>query len=114
MAEKVPASPTSGVKPMTIAGRMVRERERCIGMTAEERAWRAQWLKDQQLTAREPVYVKEYHDAIRNPIRRFYQAPLNALWKALTPIMVNTCPKSVYCSMFVLCNLLRLKMDMST
>lgn len=81
---------------MAIAGRMVRERERCIGMTPEERAWRAQWLKDQQLTAREPVYVKEYHDAIRNPIRRMYQAPLNALWRALTPIMVNILCTFIY------------------
>lgn len=90
MAESIPSSPTGSVKPMSIAGRMVRERERMIGMTPEERMWRAQWLKDQELTAREPVYVKEYYDAIRNPIRRAYQAPLNVLWKALTPIMVNT------------------------
>lgn len=89
MAENIPSSDTGGVKPMTIAGRMVRERERCIGMTAEERAWRAQWLKDQVLTEREPVYVKEYHDAIRNPFRRFYTAPLNAVGRYLIPIMVN-------------------------
>lgn len=89
------ASSTGGVKPMAIAGRMVRERERCIGMTPDERAWRAQWLKDQVLSPREPVYVKEYHDAIRNPIRRFYTAPLNALGRALVPILVNI-PSSCY------------------
>lgn len=74
---------------MAIAGRMVRERERAIGMTAEERAWRAQWLKDQILTEREPVFVQEYHDAIRNPIRRFYMRPLNVLENFLIPIYVN-------------------------
>ncbi|TMW43869.1 hypothetical protein DOY81_011051 [Sarcophaga bullata] len=36
------ASPTGGVKPMAIAGRMVRERERLVGMSDEERAWRHQ------------------------------------------------------------------------
>lgn len=90
---------------MTIAGRLTRDRERCIGMTPEERAWRAQWLKDQQLTPREPVYVKEYHEAIRNPIRRFYTAPLNALGRALEPIMVNI-PSSCY--------VIRLRWGMST
>lgn len=85
----IPASDTGGVKPMAIAGRMVRERERCIGMTPEERAWRAQWLKDQVLTQREPVFVPEYWQAIRNPIRRFYQAPLNAFYKVIVPVLVS-------------------------
>lgn len=87
---------------MSIAGRMVRERERCIGMTPEERAWRAQWLKDQVLTAREPVYVQEYHDAIRNPIRRFYQKPLNALCRALTPAMVHLRINAFYFKLIVM------------
>lgn len=43
----VHASETGGVRPMAIAGRMVRERERLVGMTDAERAWRAQYLKDQ-------------------------------------------------------------------
>lgn len=43
----VHASETGGVRPMGIAGRMVRERERLVGMTDAERAWRAQYLKDQ-------------------------------------------------------------------
>lgn len=41
------ASETAGARPMAIAGRMVRERERLVGMTDAERAWRAQYLKDQ-------------------------------------------------------------------
>lgn len=110
MAEQVPSSPTGGYKPMTIAGRMVRERERCRGMTPEERAWRAQWLKDQVLTAREPVYVKEYHDAIRNPIRRFYTAPLNALGRYMTPKLVSTWAKSVI-PISMLCNRVRFGHD---
>lgn len=90
MSENIPCSDTGGVKPMTIAGRMVRERERCIGMTAEERAWRAQWLKDQILTEREPVYVKELHQQFRNPFRRLYLRPLDKLiLEPLIPKIVN-------------------------
>lgn len=74
---------------MAIAGRTVRERERMIGMTDEERAWRKKWVKDQVLTDREPVYVQEYWDSIRNPIRRLYTRPLNTLYYALQPIIVS-------------------------
>lgn len=82
-------SQTGGVKPMGIAGRMVRERERLLGMTAEERAWRAQWVKDQRLAPHEPVHVPELAKSKLNPIRRFYKAPLDlVVWKALTPALV--------------------------
>lgn len=83
------SSPTGGVKPMAIAGRMVRERERLAGMSAEERSWRAQWLKDQHLAPNEPVAVPEYKRALENPIRRIYKAPLDGLYKALCPILVT-------------------------
>lgn len=83
------SSDTGGVKPMVIAGRTVRERERCIGMTEEERSWRAKWVKDQILTDREPVYVEEYWRSIRNPIRRLYQAPLNAFYHVIVPFVVS-------------------------
>lgn len=90
MSDKIHSTETGGVKPMTIGGRMVRERERCIGMTPEERAWRAQFLKDQILTEREPVYVKELHEQFRNPIRRFYLRPLDKLiLEPLIPRIVN-------------------------
>lgn len=82
-------SQTGGVKPMAIAGRMVSERERLFGMSTAERAWRAQWLKDQHLAPHEPVYVPELINAKINPIRRFYQAPLNKLYSALAPVMVG-------------------------
>lgn len=82
------SSDTGGVTPMGIAGRTVRERERLAGMTTEERAWRKQWLKDQHLTAREPVHVPEYWKERTNAIRRMYQAPLNILEGALRPILV--------------------------
>lgn len=82
------SSNTGGVKPFPIAGRMVRERERLFGMTNEERAWRKQYLKDQILSPKEPVHVPEYWKAIRNPIRRFYTAPLDKLCSALTPTLV--------------------------
>lgn len=74
---------------MGIAGRMVRERERLLGMSPEERSWRAQYLKDQHLTAREPVHVPEYWRERYNPIRRFYRAPLDALESAVKPIVVS-------------------------
>lgn len=83
------SSATGGVKPMAIAGRMVRERERLIGMSNEERLWRAQWLKDQHLAANEPVYVPEYWRARINPIRRLYKAPLDAVYNALKPSLVK-------------------------
>lgn len=70
-------SHTGGVKPIEMRGRMYRERERCIGMTTEERAWRATYLKDFQLSEREPVHIKELQ--FRNPIRSFYAKPLDKL-----------------------------------
>lgn len=86
----VSSSDTSRVTPMQIGGRVVRERERLQGMSAEERAWRAQWIKDQILTEREPVHVTQFDTAIRNPIRRAYQWPLNQfLLKPLAPIVVR-------------------------
>lgn len=86
----VEASETSGVKPFPIAGRMVRERERCIGMTAEERAWRKQFLKDQVLSHNEPRHVAEYWRERTNPIRRLYKFPLDVMHRALTPVLVST------------------------
>lgn len=91
------SSTTGGVKPMAIAGRMVRERERLVGMTTDERAWRKQWLKDQVLSHNEPKHVPEYWKERINPIRRAYMAPLNALGSALEPILVSF--------FFLLCNL---------
>ncbi|XP_001356168.2 uncharacterized protein ND-B17 [Drosophila pseudoobscura] len=80
------ASDTGGVKPMAIAGRMVRERERLIGMTGDERAWRKQWLKDQELhhgARKVPALELE----LNNPIKRFYRAPLDKLCNVLTPAL---------------------------
>ncbi|XP_033217248.1 exosome complex exonuclease RRP42 [Belonocnema kinseyi] len=78
-------SATGGVIPMSITGRMADERERCIGMSAEERAWRAQWCKDQILEHDEPTIPEGYYEARYNPIRRFYRAPMDKLERALTP-----------------------------
>ncbi|XP_063548146.1 uncharacterized protein LOC134755595 [Cydia strobilella] len=80
-------SQTAGVKPMSIAGRAVSERERCLGMTDVERAWRKQWLKDQVLASNEPVHVEEYWKERTNPIRRFYRAPLDKLFSGLTGVL---------------------------
>lgn len=103
MSEGVPCSDTGGVKPMTIGGRMVRERERCIGMTPEERAWRAQYLKDQILTEREPVFVKELHQQFRNPLRRWYMKPLdNLLLEPLIPRIVNISFDRNFLRMFIM------------
>ncbi|CAH2050741.1 unnamed protein product, partial [Iphiclides podalirius] len=78
---------TAGVKPITIVGRVASERERCLGMTDAERAWRKQWLKDQVLAANEPVYVEEYWRERTNPIRRIYRKPLDVFYTALTPFL---------------------------
>jgi len=79
-------SATGGVKPMSIAGRHVNERERLSGMTAEERAWRQKWLKDQVLSTNEPKLIKTNTPDLMNPIRRFYRAPLDMLFfKVLQP-----------------------------
>lgn len=80
---------TAGVKPMAIAGRVALERERCIGMSDAERAWRKQWLKDQILAPNEPVHVEEYWRERTNPIRRIYRAPLDTLFKVLKPALVR-------------------------
>ncbi|XP_066245077.1 NADH dehydrogenase [ubiquinone] 1 beta subcomplex subunit 6 [Euwallacea similis] len=81
------ASDTGGVKPMAIAGRFVNERERLLGMTDAERAFRKQWLKDQELSPNEPRVVPEIYKATHNPIRRFYRYPLNQYQNFLTPIL---------------------------
>lgn len=80
---------TAGVKPMAIAGRVASERERCIGMTDSERAWRKQWLKDQILAPNEPVNVPEYWKERTNPLRRLYRAPLDIVFTKLIPLLVR-------------------------
>ncbi|XP_059485117.1 uncharacterized protein LOC132202298 [Neocloeon triangulifer] len=70
-----------------VAGRMVDERERLVGMTDAERAWRKQWLKDQHLSPNEPRFVPELERELMNPIRRFYRWPLDNLFKALMPVI---------------------------
>ncbi|KAL1138202.1 hypothetical protein AAG570_009893 [Ranatra chinensis] len=81
------ASDTGGVKTFSIQGRLYRERERLIGMTAEEREWRKQWIKDQHLSKSEPRVVPAMEKELYNPIRRLYMSPLNAMYKILAPIM---------------------------
>lgn len=72
---------------MSIIGRIGSERERLLGMTDAERAWRRQWLKDQELSANEPRTLPEMYKATHNPIRRFYRWPLDQFGKFLTPIV---------------------------
>lgn len=83
----VKSSPTGGVKPMSIAGRYMSERERLAGMTPAERAFRKQWLKDQELAPNEPRNVPEMYKARYNPIRRFYRWPLDQFGKMLVPMV---------------------------
>ncbi|KAL1138201.1 hypothetical protein AAG570_009893 [Ranatra chinensis] len=56
-------------------------------MTAEEREWRKQWIKDQHLSKSEPRVVPAMEKELYNPIRRLYMSPLNAMYKILAPIM---------------------------
>ncbi|XP_068975184.1 uncharacterized protein ND-B17 [Bombus flavifrons] len=81
------SSVTGGVKPMSIGGRLVSERERLIGMTQEEREWRARYLRSQILAPEEPLRTDEYYRHYYNPLRRFYRIPLNAFQRLLTPVM---------------------------
>lgn len=86
----VAQSETGGVKPMSIAGRYVSERERLYEMTDAERAFRKQWLNDQILSANEPKKVPEMYKAYYNPIRRFYRWPLDKLQTKLEPALGYT------------------------
>lgn len=83
----VKASDTGGVKPMDLGGRLVRERERLLGMTDEERAYRAQYLKDQILSANEPREVPQLYKEQYNVIRRIYRFPLDKFGEAITPLV---------------------------
>ncbi|GAB6029008.1 NADH dehydrogenase (ubiquinone) 1 beta subcomplex, 6 [Chamberlinius hualienensis] len=76
---------TLGIRPIPIAGRMTKENERIKGMTPEDRAWRSQWLKDLELSPREPVEVPELRKELMNPIRRFYRKPLDKFYQFLLP-----------------------------
>ncbi|CAG9759492.1 unnamed protein product [Ceutorhynchus assimilis] len=81
------ASSTGGVKPMSIAGRLESDRERLLGMTDAERAFRKQWLNDQELSPNEPKEVPEMYKALRNPIRRFYRLPMDYVETSLAPVI---------------------------
>lgn len=83
------ASDTGGTKPFSIQGRLARERERLLGMSDKERAWRRQWIKDQELSPNEPRYVPEYYKERYNPIRRAYKMPLDIAFKPLIPVLVR-------------------------
>ncbi|ELT98130.1 hypothetical protein CAPTEDRAFT_225966 [Capitella teleta] len=61
------------------------DRLRMDGMTDADRALRRQWLADQKLAPNEPRFVPELFP--RNPIRRIYAAPWNALFNALKPML---------------------------
>lgn len=82
-------SHTGGVSPMWLEGREAYMVERMRGMTPERRAHRKQFLNDQVLSAREPVYVPELYYELNNPIRRFYKAPYDKLFNYLLPKIVS-------------------------
>lgn len=84
------SSDTGGVQPMRIEGRTDTERERLIGMTEEERKWRARFLKSQILAPEEPVVPKGWYQERFNPIRRFYRFPMDKVESALTPLLGET------------------------
>ena len=64
-----------------------RQRLAGAGMTAEERALRKQWIKDQALSPNEPRYVKEVQP--RNVFRRLYMGPADAIFSKLIPVIVS-------------------------
>ncbi|EFN85855.1 hypothetical protein EAI_12507 [Harpegnathos saltator] len=79
-----------GDRPMSITRRMDRERERMLGMTDEERAWRKKWLKAQVLAPEEPVMPNNYYKEMYNPLRRFYKWPMNKFQNMLEPVIGPT------------------------
>ena len=75
--------PPFSIEPMATE----RARLQGSGMTEEQRAARKQWVMDQRLSPNEPRHIPELTP--RNPIRRFYQMPWNAVFKALKPVIVS-------------------------
>lgn len=60
------------------------------GMSQSDRALRRQWVKDQELSPREPRIIEEIKP--KNVFKRMYNAPWNTIFGALKPIMVGTSP----------------------
>ena len=87
-----PSSETGGVKPMSIRG--IFEEEQCRlseEFTDEERKWRQQWLKDQELSPNEPRPMsQELIKEIRNPIRRMLSKPWQLLEDSMSPVLGKT------------------------
>lgn len=85
---KLPHSYTGGVRPMNIEGRFASDRTRVSGeFTDADRAWRKKWLEDQHLSPNEPRQVPELERALKNPFRRFYRYPMDALFARLEPAL---------------------------
>lgn len=82
-------SNTGGVVQMWLEGREAFMVERMRGMTPERRAHRKQFLNDQILSDREPVYIPELERDLYHPLRRAYRYPLAALQKFLEPKIVS-------------------------
>lgn len=82
-------SDTGGVAPMFLEGREWLMAERTRGMTPERRAYRKQFLADQVLSPREPVYVPEIYYELNNPIRRFFNYPFKKVEDFLHPRIVS-------------------------
>ncbi|KAK7100926.1 uncharacterized protein [Littorina saxatilis] len=61
-----------------------RQRLAGAGMSAEDRALRRQWIKDQQLSPNEPRYVKELTP--RNAFRRVYMGLADSIFSKLIPL----------------------------
>ncbi|XP_003747372.1 uncharacterized protein LOC100899437 [Galendromus occidentalis] len=81
-----PHSHTGGVRPMKIEGRFSNPRARMSAdFTDADRAWRAQFLKDQILAHDEPRNVPELYYATKNVIRRFYRAPFDMFERMIIP-----------------------------
>ena len=57
-------------------------------MSDEDRQLRRQWLKDQELSPKEPRLVPELYP--KNPIRRLLAAPWDFTFRLLKPLVVRT------------------------
>lgn len=81
--------PPTANRVLGIEGRMAHERERTIGMSTEERAWRARWLKDQVLAVDEPIIPPDWYKKRYNIIRRTYRYPMDKAEKAMASMWVR-------------------------
>lgn len=87
---KWPGGVTGGVMPMPIESRFEDERHRLSeDYNAKWKQYRIKYLQSLVLKREEPREVPQLRKLLYNPIRRFYQWPLNQYEKLVIPFIVS-------------------------